>query len=62
MLEWLRKQHVPIINLDCEGNPESVWQQLIAIGRLMRPAVKQSSNPTEINIILPPKNADPSKF
>jgi adenylate kinase len=39
-LEWLRGQHVPIINLDCSGNHESVWQQLVAIGRLMRPAVK----------------------
>lgn len=39
-LEWLKEQHVPIINLDCSGNHESVWQQLVAIGRLMRPAVK----------------------
>jgi len=39
-LEWLRENHVPIVNLDCSGDPESVWQQLVAIGRLMRPAVK----------------------
>ena len=39
-LEWLRENHVPIVNLDCSGDAESVWQQLIAIGRLMRPAVK----------------------
>jgi hypothetical protein len=39
-LEWIREQHVPIINLDCSGSAESVWQQLLAIGRLMRPAVK----------------------
>jgi adenylate kinase len=39
-LEWLREQHVPIVNLDCSGSAESVWQQLVAIGRLMRPAVK----------------------
>jgi len=39
-LEWLRQQHVPVINLDCSGSPESVWEQLQAIGRLMRPAVK----------------------
>jgi adenylate kinase len=39
-LEWLREQHVPIVNLDCSGTAESVWQQLVAIGRLMRPAVK----------------------
>lgn len=39
-MEWLREQHVPIVNLDCSGTPDSVWQQLKAIGRLMRPAVK----------------------
>lgn len=39
-MEWLREQHVPIVNLDCGGTPEHVWQQLVAIGRLMRPAVK----------------------
>ena len=39
-MEWLREQHVPIVNLDCSGSAESVWQQLVAIGRLMRPAVK----------------------
>mmetsp|Transcript_2119 Transcript_2119/g.5243 ORF Transcript_2119/g.5243 Transcript_2119/m.5243 type:complete len:447 (+) Transcript_2119:166-1506(+) len=39
-LEWLREQHVPVINLDCSGSADSVWQQLQAIGRLMRPAVK----------------------
>jgi adenylate kinase len=39
-MEWLRNQQVPIINLDCTGSPESVWQQLVSIGRLMRPAVK----------------------
>lgn len=39
-IHWLREQHVPIVNLDCSGSPESVWQQLQAIGRLMRPAVK----------------------
>jgi len=39
-MEWLREQHVPIVNLDCSGSSKSVWQQLQAIGRLMRPAVK----------------------
>jgi adenylate kinase len=39
-IDWLREQHVPIVNLDCSGSHESVWQQLVAIGRLMRPAVK----------------------
>jgi len=41
-LEWLKEHHVPIVNLDCSGPPESVWQQLQAIGKLMRPAVKIS--------------------
>jgi adenylate kinase len=39
-MDWLREQHVPIVNLDCGGTSEHVWQQLLAIGRLMRPAVK----------------------
>lgn len=39
-MEWLRECHVPIINLDCSGEPDSVWNQLDAIGRLMRPAVQ----------------------
>ena len=38
--EWLKEQHVPIVNLDGSGTPESVWEQLKAIGKLMRPAVK----------------------
>jgi len=36
-MEWLREQHVPVVNLDCSSTPENVWQQLLAIGRLMRP-------------------------
>lgn len=39
-MEWLHEQHVPIVNLDCSGTPENVWNQLLAIGRLMRPAAK----------------------
>lgn len=39
-MEWLKEHHVPVVNLDCGGSPESVWQQLVAMGRLMRPAVK----------------------
>mmetsp|Transcript_36315 Transcript_36315/g.53274 ORF Transcript_36315/g.53274 Transcript_36315/m.53274 type:complete len:149 (+) Transcript_36315:358-804(+) len=39
-LEWLRENHVPVISLDCSGNEDSVWQQLLAIGRLMRPATQ----------------------
>jgi len=34
---------VPVVNLDCGGTPENVWQQLLAIGRLMRPAATLSS-------------------
>lgn len=37
-MEWLREQHIPVVNLDCSGTPEDVWSQLVAIGRLMRPA------------------------
>lgn len=34
----LQEQHVPIVNLDSSGSTDNVWQQLLAIGRLMRPA------------------------
>lgn len=37
-MDWLHEQHVPIINLDGSGTPDQVWEQLLAIGRLMRPA------------------------
>jgi len=49
-IEWLREQHVPIVNLDCSGTPENVWQQLLAIGRLMRPAAQLNSNSKNDNI------------
>jgi len=39
-MQWLREQHVPVVNLDCSGTPENVWEQLLAIGRLMRPATQ----------------------
>ncbi len=42
-MDWLREQHVPIVNLDCSGTPENVWNQLLAIGRLMRPAAQLSA-------------------
>ena len=29
-----------IVNLDCSGTPDNVWDQLLAIGRLMRPAAQ----------------------
>lgn len=44
-MDWLREQHVPIVNLDCSGTPENVWNQLLAIGRLMRPAAQLSNVP-----------------
>jgi adenylate kinase len=37
-MEWLKDQGVPVVNLDCSGTKEHVWDQLLAIGRLMRPA------------------------
>lgn len=37
---------MPVVNLDCGGTPENVWQQLLAIGRLMRPAATLSSTDT----------------
>jgi adenylate kinase len=39
-MDWLREQHVPIVNLDCSMTPDNVWNQLLAIGRLMRPAAE----------------------
>lgn len=39
-MDWLKEQHVPVVNLDCSGSPQSVWNQLLAIGRLMRPTAQ----------------------
>ena len=39
-LELLREEHVPMVYLDCSATPEGVWNQLKAVGRLMRQAVK----------------------
>lgn len=39
-MSWLKEIHVPTVELDCSGSKKDVWQQLMAIGRLMRPAVK----------------------
>ena len=39
-MEWLREHHVPVVNLDCSGPAENVWNQLSAIGRLMRPVTR----------------------
>lgn len=48
-IEWLREQHVPIVNLDCSGSAENVWNQLVAIGRLMRPVAQTSTAPIATN-------------
>lgn len=37
-LDWLRDNRVPVVNLDCDCPPDQVWEQLLAIGRLVRPA------------------------
>ncbi|KAL7546047.1 hypothetical protein ACHAWF_014603 [Thalassiosira exigua] len=37
-MSWLKEIRVPIVELDCSGSKEDVWSQLMAIGRLMRPA------------------------
>jgi hypothetical protein len=43
-IDWLREIHVPVVNLDCTGTPENVWEQLLAIGRLMRPVAQFREN------------------
>lgn len=35
-LDFLRDEGVPIVNLDCSAPPDGVWEQLKAVGRLMR--------------------------
>jgi len=39
-LDFLREEHVPIVYLDCSTTPDGVWEQLRAIGRLMRSTVR----------------------
>jgi adenylate kinase family enzyme/ankyrin repeat protein len=39
-LDFLREEHVPIVNLDCSTTPDGVWEQLRCIGRLMRSTVR----------------------
>lgn len=48
-IDWLREQCVPIVNLDCSQTPDNVWDQLLAIGRLMRPAVAYQDNSIKTN-------------
>ena len=45
-MSWLKEIRVPIVELDCSCSKEDVWQQLMAIGRLMRPAVCQITDST----------------
>lgn len=43
-LDWLRENRVPVVNLDCDAPPDQVWEQLLAIGRLVRPATRISKD------------------
>ena len=45
-MSWLKEIRVPIVELDCSCSKEDVWQQLMAIGRLVRPAVCQITDST----------------
>ena len=38
-LAWLRDAKVPVVELDASGTEKDVWDQLLAVGRLMRFAV-----------------------
>lgn len=37
-IDWLRENRVPVVNLDCDCPPDQVWEQLLSVGRLVRPA------------------------
>ena len=54
-MDFLRVNHVPIVNLDCDGPPDHVWEQLLAIGRLVRPATTIDKEDLSL---LPNKNGD----
>ncbi len=56
-LEWLREQHVPVVNLDCSGSAESVWEQLCAIGRLMRPATRIDASTSSVAAAILPNGS-----
>ena len=43
-LDFLREEHVPIAFLDCTTTADGVWEQLRAIGRLMRETVRLLSD------------------
>ena len=38
-IDFLRDEHVPIVNLDCSATPDGVWEQLRGVARLMRKTV-----------------------
>lgn len=42
-IEFLRQEHVPIVNLDCSATADGVWEQLSAISRLMRKTLSVDS-------------------
>ena len=42
-LEFLREENIPVVFLDCSATADGVWEQLRAIGRLMRSAVRLSA-------------------
>lgn len=50
-MDWLRDQKVPVVNLDCTGSPDDVWNQLTAIGRLMRPALRQYGSKVDPDVL-----------
>ncbi|KAL3922721.1 MAG: hypothetical protein SGILL_002051 [Bacillariaceae sp.] len=43
-LDFLREEHVPIVNLDCSASADNVWEQLRSIGRLMRSTVQLNTS------------------
>ena len=43
-LEFLKSEHVPIVNLDCATTPDGVWEQLRSIARLMRSTVRLNTS------------------
>ena len=47
-MSWLKEISVPIVEIDCSGSKEDVWGRLMAIGRLMRPAVKLPPQATDV--------------
>jgi adenylate kinase len=58
-MDWLREQHVPVVNLDCSGTAENVWEQLSAIGRLMRPVTRMDNPPGILPVPVKPSLVRP---